>query len=334
MLGLLGAVHLSAILAGFLSPADPFAQHRDLAFAPPMRIRLVDAGGAWSWRPFVYALVPRPGTLDQYDEDRSRRHPVRFFVRGARYEIAGVLESDRHLFGSDSGTPIFLFGSDDYGRDLFSRLLFGAQVSLFAGLLGATLSLGLGLALGILAGYYGGWIDELIMRGAELFLALPWFYLLFAVRMALPLDMPSSQAFLLVLGVIAIVGWARPARLVRGVVLSARSREYVLAAACLGGSDAYLFRRHVLPQTTGIVLTLAAVLVPQFVLAEVTLSFFGLGVTEPVPSWGNMLASLQRYQVLASYWWMFLPGAVMIPVFLLYYAVADALHQRSPTAGT
>ena len=258
-------------------------------------------------------------------------YPVRFFVRAAPVRIAGLFSSDRHLFGTDSPTPLFLFGSDEYGRDLFSRLLYGGQISLFAGLLGAALSLGIGVVLGGIAGFYGGWVDEIIMRAAELFLALPWLYLLFAVRMSLPLQIAPAQAFLLIVTVIGVVGWARPARLIRGVVLSARTRDYVLAARCAGASDPYLLRRHVLPQIVGIALTQAAVLAPQYVLAEVTLSFFGLGVGEPVPSWGNMLSSLHRYHVLASYWWMFLPGIALIPVFLLYYALADALHQRAST---
>lgn len=329
LLGLLSLVYLSAITAGFLAPDDPITQNRDLAFAPPTRLHFVDATGRLHLRPFVYELTPLPGAIEEYGEDQRREYPVRFFVRGARYRVAGLVDTDWHLFGTDSPTRLFLFGTDDYGRDLFSRLLFGGQISLFAGLLGLGLSLSLGTVIGGLAGYYGGWVDEINMRAAELFLALPWLYLLFAVRMALPLDMAPAQAFLLVLVVIGLVGWARPARLIRGLVLSARARDYVAAARCLGASDVYVLRRHVFPQILGIVLTQAALLAPQYILAEVTLSFFGLGVGEPVPSWGNMLASLQRYHVLTSYWWMFLPGMVMIPVFLLYYALADALHPHS-----
>jgi peptide/nickel transport system permease protein len=147
--------------------------------------------------------------------------------------------------------------------------------------------------------------------------------------MALPLTIEPLQAFVLILLVVGLVGWARPARLIRGVVLSARAREYVVAAQCAGASDVYLFRRHVLPQVLGVMLTQAAVLAPQYILAEVTLSFFGLGVAEPVPSWGNMLAGLQRYHVLTSYWWMFAPGLALVPVSLLFYSLADALHRRS-----
>lgn len=329
VLGLLGLVYLSAIGAGFLAPDDPIAQNRELAFAPPTRLHFVDTTGRFHLRPFVYELTLPASGAEEYGEDRSRAHAVRFFVRGAPYRVAGLFDSDLHLFGTDSPTRLFLFGTDDYGRDLFSRLLFGGQISLFAGLLGLGLSLGLGTVIGGLAGYYGGWVDEINMRVAELFLALPWLYLLFAVRMALPLDMPPAQAFLLVLMVIGLVGWARPARLIRGLVLSARARDYVAAARCLGASDFHVLRRHVFPQVLGIVLTQAALLAPQFILAEVTLSFFGLGVGEPVPSWGNMLASLQRYHVLTSYWWMFLPGLALVPVFFLYYALADALHPHS-----
>jgi peptide/nickel transport system permease protein len=329
VLGLLGLVYLSAIVAGFLAPDDPIRQNRELAFVPPTRLHFVDATGRFHLRPFVYELTRPPASVAEYSEDRTRAHPVRFFVRGAPYRLAGLVETDLHLFGTDSPTRLFLFGTDDYGRDLFSRLLFGGQISLFAGLLGLGLSLGVGTVIGGLAGYYGGWVDEINMRTTELFLALPWLYLLFAVRMALPLNIPPARAFLLVLVVIGLVGWARPARLIRGLVLSARARDYVDAARCLGASDLYLLRRHVFPQILGLVVTQAALLAPQFILAEVTLSFFGLGVGEPVPSWGNMLASLQRYHVLASYWWMFIPGLALVPVFFLYYALADSLHSKT-----
>ncbi|HEX9222472.1 MAG TPA: ABC transporter permease, partial [Candidatus Acidoferrales bacterium] len=183
--------------------------------------------------------------------------------------------------------------------------------------------------IGSLSGFYGKALDQILMRGGELFLALPWLYLLFAVRAFLPLQITPARAFLLVVAVIGLVGWARPARLVRGVVLSAKERNFVLAARGFGASDFYLLRRHILPQISGVLLTQAALLMPQFILAEVTLSFLGLGVGEPAPSWGNMLASLQEYHVLASYWWMYLPAAALIPLFLGYQLLADALHERA-----
>lgn len=328
LFGLLAFVYAAVALAGFVAPSDPTAHNREFPFAPPTRIRFVDASGALHLRPFVYRLVASPGSLESYEEDTERPYPIRFFVRGTPYSLAGMVTSNLHLFGTESPTPLFLSGSDQFGRDLFSRLLHGGQISLFAGLLGAAVTLTVGLVLGALAGFYPGRVDDAIMRGAELFLALPWLYLLLAVRMSLPMDLDPSHAFLLIVAIVGLVGWARPARLIRGVVLAVREREHVVAARSAGASDVYLLRRHVLPQVTGLALTQASLLIPQFVLAEVTLSFFGLGVMEPTPSWGNMLASLQRYHVLASYWWMLFPGIALVGVFLLYYALADAVHRQ------
>jgi peptide/nickel transport system permease protein len=222
--------------------------------------------------------------------------------------------------------PLYLLGSDAYGRDLLSRVFFGGQVSLLAGLIGAGLTLSIGLCVGAVAGFWGGWKDEVLMRVAELFLALPWIYLLFAMRAFLPLAVPPLKAFLLVVIVIGAVGWARPARMVRGIVLSAKERDFVRAARGFGASGGYLLRRHILPETSSVLLTQAAILVPQFVLAEMTLSFLGLGVPEPMPSWGNLLASLQHYNVLVSYWWMYLPALAMVPFFLGYLVLASLLQ--------
>jgi len=328
IISFLAGLHGVVLGAGFFAPYDAAAQNRELPFAPPMRLHFLDERGNFHLRPFVYPGLPRTASYTGYQEDRSRAFPVRFFVTGAPYSVARLFRARLHLFGADPPAKVFLFGTDGFGRDLFSRMLYGGQISLLAGLLAAGLSLALGLVLGAVAGFYGGWADEALMRGAELFLALPWLYLLFAIRAFLPLQIGPAQAFLLLIVVIGLVGWARPARLVRGVVLSARERDYVRAAKGFGATDIYLLRRHVLPQTFGVLLTQAAILVPQYILAEVTLSFLGLGVGEPVPSWGNMLASLQQYYVLASYWWMFLPGFALVPFFLGYSALANALHER------
>ena len=317
---LLGAMYAATLFAGPIAPYAPVAQNRDAAFAPPTRLHFDGA-------PFVYRMVSRPGQPDEYDEDRSRRYPIRFFAHGAPYEVAGLVAADRHLFGVDPPATIFLFGSDQFGRDLFSRVVFGGQISLVAGVLGAALALLVAVALGALAGFYGRWADDAIMRTSEVVLALPWLYLLLAIRSLLPLHLDPRHAFLLIVMALGLAGWARPARLIRGVVRSIRSRDHVVAARASGATDVYLLWHHVLPQTSGLVLTQFALLIPQYILAEITLSFFGLGVGEPAPSWGALLAAAQRYDVLSSYWWMLLPGIAVIPVFLLYYALGNALHR-------
>jgi peptide/nickel transport system permease protein len=324
---LLALVLLHGIIgcAGFFSPYDPAEQDREKPYLPPMKIHLVDAAGHFHFRPFSYAEQLRGVTFDQFEERPEQVIPVRFFVTGAPYHLLGIVPSHLHLFGAEA-SRIYLLGSDGYGRDQLSRILYGGQISLLAGLLGASLTLCFGILIGGAAGFYGGWRDGLLMRIAELFVALPWLYLLFGFRAFLPLSVSPVQAFFLIVVVVGGVGWARPARLVRGVVLSAKERDFVRAARGFGASDGYLLRRHILPETTSVILTQAAILVPQFVLAEMTLSFLGLGVPEPVPSWGSLLASLQQYSVLVSYWWMYLPALAIVPFFLGYLGLASALQ--------
>lgn len=324
----LAAIHSVIFFAGFFAPYNFAEQNREFAFAPPARLHFIDLQGNLHLRPFVYGLKRSAGTPVGFEPDSSQPYSVRFIVAGARYRVAGVFAVSVHLFGVNEPGRIFLFGTDAFGRDQFSRFLYGGQLSLSAGLLAAALSVGLGVIAGALAGFYGGWIDEALMRGGELFLALPWLYLLFAVRAALPLRVAEWQVFLLLIGVIGLIGWARPARLIRGAVLTAKERNFVLAARGFGASNFHLLRRHVLPQTYSIALTQLALLIPQYILAEVTLTFLGLGVGEPLPSWGSLFAPLQQYSVLASCWWMMLPAALLVPVFLAYQAAADAMQER------
>jgi peptide/nickel transport system permease protein len=310
-LGLLGVLHAFVVLAAWVAPYDYAEQHRDYPFAPPTRLHFIDAAARVHLRPFVYGITQDlPG--GDYREDRGRLYPIDLFVRG-------------RLFGIAPPGVLFLCGSDGFGRDVFSRVLYGGQISLLTGLVAAFLSLSLGLLWGTLAGFHGGWVDSLLMRGAELFLALPWLYLLLAVRAFLPLHISTTQAFFLLVAIVGTVGWVRPARIVRGVVLSARERGFVLAARGFGASSGYLIRRHILPLTWSVVLTQATILIPQYILAEVTLSFLGLGVAEPVPSWGNMLADARQYHALIAHTWMLAPGFATVPLLLGYLTLADLL---------
>jgi peptide/nickel transport system permease protein len=321
----LAVLHLLVACGGFFAPYDPAEQDRERPYAPPTRIHLIDKHGQFQFRPFFYGVRLREGSFNEMEEDANTVGKLRFFVKGASYRLFGIIPSRWHFYGAE-GTRFYLLGSDAFGRDQFSRILCGGQISLLAGLLGATCTLLLGGLIGTLAGFYGGWRDALLMRGAELFLALPWLYLLFALRAFLPLTVRPLEAFLLVVVVLGTVGWARPARIIRGIVLSVKERDFVRAARGFGASDGYVLLHHIVPETSSALVTQATYLVPQFVLAEMTLSFLGLGIPEPLPSWGNLLASLQQYSVLVSYWWMYLPALACIPFFLGYLGLANALH--------
>ena len=209
------------------------------------------------------------------------------------------------------GDPCFLLGSDEFGRDVLSRLLHGGRLSLIAGLTASLVALTLGGLLGGLAGYFGNWLDSLLSPPMDLLFALPWLYLLLAARAALPLSLPSATALLVLMSLIGLAGAAAPFRLCRHVVRSARQSGPVSAAAGLGASDWYLLRAHLWPAALPALGTQALSLFPAFVLAEVSLSFLGLGAGDPAVSWGSILASLRQYPVLTSQWWMFSPALAL-----------------------
>lgn len=325
------AFHSVVLFAGFFAPYGYATQDRALPHAPPSWIHFVDCSGHLHFRPFAFGLKEREGSFGQYERDCETRYAVRLFPRGDAYTLLGFFNTDVHLFGVDEPGRVFLLGTDGFGRDQFSRTLYGGQVSLFAGLIAAGLCVGVGMLAGTLAGLYGGVVDASLMRLAELCIAVPALYLLLAVRSFLPLQVGPAAAFILIVLVIGGITWGRPARLVRGVVLSARERNFVLAARGFGATRAYLFRRHLLPETASVSLTQFAVLVPQFIMFEIMLSFLGLGVGEPFPSWGNLLTQAQQYHNLVSYWWLLLPGLAPVPVLMAYYSLANAL-QHAPVS--
>jgi peptide/nickel transport system permease protein len=325
---LLVSLHVMTLFAGFFAPYSYELQDRARPFASPTRVHFVDNHGEVHISPFVYALS---ASADRGTADTVVRYPVRLFVIGPPYKVAHALTLRTHLFGVSERARIFLFGTDEYGRDQFSRFLYGGQISLLVGLLGASFSVLLGAFIGVVSGFYGRWIDDLLMRGVELVLACPWLSLLFAIRAALPLHLREWQIFAVLIAVLGLIGWARPARLIRGVVLTAKERKFVLASRGFGSSDSHLLLWHVLPYTYGVALTQVTLLIPQFVLAEVTLSFLGLGVGEPTPSWGSLLSYLQRYYVLDSYWWMLIPALLLVPTFVAYKVLSDAVLEHVKT---
>ncbi len=314
-LAVLVGTHLAAAAAAFLAPYAPTRQHRDAPLSAPARWSLRDDGGRLDLRP----RVSGPDGL---------RRPLRLLIACHDCRVAGLWPLPRRLFGVDEPGRVFVLGTDSLGRDVFSRLLHGAGVSLGAGLVATLLALSVGVTLGGVAGHCGGLTETLVMRAVDLCESLPWLYLLLALRAFLPLDVAPVAAFLLVAALVGLAGWSRPARLVRGLLLHARGQEFVLAARGLGLSEPRLLARHVLPQALHVVLVQATLLAPGYVLAELTLSFLGLGLGEPTPSWGNMLGAVTQYAVLTHAWWMAAPGVAVLLVVWAYLRVGAALEAR------
>jgi peptide/nickel transport system permease protein len=289
------AACLVALCPDFFSPYPPTRQYRDLPYVAPGRYD----GASLHW-----------------------------LAAGAPYRWLGLVPASRRLFVASEPGGIFLLGTDEFGRDWYSRLCHGASVTLALAPAAAMLSIAMALLVGAWAGFRGGWIDAVVMRGSEVFVVLPWFYVVIALRAALPLTASGTAVLFLVFAALATLGCATPARLFRGLTLALRTREFVLAARAAGASGPQTLRRHLLPFLLPAAWTQFLVAVPVYIVTEVTLSFLGLGASEPTPTWGGMLVPLQQYVVLTSYPWMFAPAVAVILVCLALQAVASPTTDR------
>lgn len=324
---ILAIFYLLVLFADMVAPYRMETQNRALNYCPPTRVRFIDSEGNFHLRPFVYGktLVDRLATI--YEDDTSVIHPIRFFVKGEPYRLFGLIPSDRHLFGveSDDGR-VFLMGTDQFGRDVFSRLLFGGRISLSVGLVGILLSFGFGMVIGGISGYYGGWIDTVIMRSSELIMSIPALYLIISLRTALPQDIPSDQMYLIIVMILSLISWAGMSRIIRGMALSIKENDFVTAARALGYGPLRIIIRHILPNTLSFVIVAATISVPGYILGEVALSFLGVGINEPTASWGNMLKQAQSVRVLTSFPWILAPGYVIFLTVLAYNFLGDGLR--------
>lgn len=314
-------------IAGFIAPYTPNERSADYLYAPPQSINL------WHDGVFIGPYVfPTTATADlvnyrwTYETDTTRPMPLQFFCKGDRYNLFGFIPSNTHLFCAPEGATVFLWGSDRLGRDVFSRILYGAQLSLTVGLIGITVSFALGIFFGSIAGYFGGKTDWLINRAIEILRSLPELPLWLALSAAVPSNWGPVAVFFIISIILGILDWPGLARAVRSKFLSLREEEYVRAAEMMGAKPGRVIRRHLLPNFMSHLIASATLSIPAMILGETALSFLGLGLRAPAVSWGVMLNDAQNLASIEIYPWTAIPMLPIIFVVLAFNFLGDGLR--------
>lgn len=324
----LGVIYFALLFADFLAPYTKDFSDRTMAYVPPSKIFTIDENGKFS-RPYTYNYIrdfDGENLRITYRLDRSKKYYIKFFSSGQQYKFLGLIPSRLHLFTTDDDGRIYLLGTDINGRDVFSRILFGGRISMTIGFLALLVLFPIGLIYGGISGYFGGKTDIIMMRIAEAVMSIPSFYLLIILASILPSGMTSIQRFMLIVIILALIGWAGFARVVRGMVLSVKNQEYVQAARAIGASDLRIILKHILPQTTSFVIVAITLSVPSYILSESGLSFLGLGIQQPDASWGNMLKEAQEFMNIVSRPWLLTPGFLIFIAVLCFNLIGDAVR--------
>ena len=324
----LGIIYLALFFADFIAPYTKDFSDRTMAYVPPSKVFTIDENGKLS-KPYTYNYIREfdPVNLEiKYKLDRSQKHYIKFFAKGQPYKFLGIIPMKRHLFTTDNSGRIYLLGTDINGRDVFSRLLFGGRISMTIGFLALFVLFPIGLLYGGISGYFGGKIDAIMMRFAEAIMSIPSFYLLIILASILPSGMTSTQRFMLIVLILALIGWAGFARVVRGMVLSIKNQEYVQAAQSIGASKLRVITKHILPQTTSFVIVAMTLSVPSYILSESGLSFLGLGIQQPDASWGNMLKEAQEFTNILYRPWLLTPGFLIFVSVLAFNVIGDNIR--------
>jgi peptide/nickel transport system permease protein len=324
-------LYLVVAFAQFLMPYDPNQRNSDAINAPPQKVHFVGKDG-FRLRPFVYASKQdlNLDTLQwNYTEDTSQDYPVHFFVKVEPYRLWNVIPLDRRLFGVAEGGTLYLLGTDDLGRDMLSRMVYGGQISLSIGLVGVFMSFIIGLVIGGISGYYGGLIDNVIQRIIELLRSLPTIPLWMGLSAAVPTNWPVVRVYLMITIILSLVAWTDLARVVRGKLLSVREEDFVVAARLVGASETRIIVRHLLPSIFTYTIVSLTLAIPYMILGETALSFLGLGLQPPAISWGVLLQSAQNVRTVALYPWLLAPAIVIILTVLAFNFVGDGMRDAA-----
>lgn len=320
-------LYVGALFAGFLAPYHFAQESRELSYAPPSKIHVVDSFGKLC-RPFVCL---RSYKFDEaynrvYAEDKTQKYPIKFFVKGDEYRLFGLVKSNFHLFGVDRKARINLFGTDSRGRDLFSRIIYGSRISLSIGLAGVFISLVIGVFIGGISGYFGGRIDQILMRACEIIMVIPGFYLMLALRGFFSYSLNSAQMYFIIVCIMSFIGWPGLARVVRGMALSLREQEFVSAARVLGVRDIKIIAVHIIPHTFSYLIVAVSLSIPGYILGESALSLLGLGIQDPYASWGNLLSEAMSIAQIKFHPWILIPGVFIFITVMAFNLFGDGLR--------
>jgi peptide/nickel transport system permease protein len=336
---LLAVFYLIALFAEVVAPYDPGQISARFRYVNPTPITFFDPDGDFTFWPGVNPLIASrdPVTLRiSYVPDTAVWYPVQFFVRGSEYKLWGLFPSDIHLFGLGTEAPdqpLFLLGTDRLGRDVFTRVIYGARLSLSIGLVGVSLSFLLGITLGGISGYYGGWIDLVVQRAIEFLRSMPQIPLWMALAAAIPPKWPVEYTYFAITLILSLIGWTGLARVVRGRFLSLREEDFVLAARLCGARQPRIIFRHMLPSFSSHIIASLTLAIPGTILGETALSFLGLGLREPAISWGVLLQDAQNVQAVALSPWLMLPAVPLIITIMAFNFFGDGLRDAADPYG-
>jgi peptide/nickel transport system permease protein len=320
--------YIVTLFSEFVATQDPFKRNTDFIYVPPQTISFFGANG---FGPYINGLTAEedPRTWRRiYTVDKSVEYPIRFFVKGDPYKLWGLFPSDIHLFGTESG-PFFLLGTDDSGRDLFSRIIYGIRISMSIGLVGVAFTFILGSVLGAISGYYGGVVDFAIQRIIEFILSIPAIPLWMALSAAVPREWPSTRVYFAISIILSLIGWSGLARVVRGKMLELRQEDFITASKLSGASDMWLIFDHMLPGFISYLIVSLTLSIPGMILAETSLSFLGLGLRPPAVSLGVLLQQAQNVKTISLYPWLMIPGLVIFIVVLAFNFMGDGLRDAA-----